>query len=731
MAILDEARRRASVYDGNWTAGWLLSGLHEHTWRISKGAETRIVDGKWVGAYRFHWGVGLPNGTRLTDPSNRAFLRGLQKLGFLAREMPGGPNTFSSHLVFLYGLSIIARWAYLHEDLLNPRQAMLTRVTKATLNDYFLDLADGGIAFLLQYPRRFLQAVYRQVLARDPSPAEMQDPFALDEEARTQIAAWLDAAGYLKPVGRDDPHRYVDRTVVAELIHADESTTKQNQRWAAFLSQFVPDTDAPKASEGRDEEARRAVRSRKEYPSQRMLMLADAKAMHASGHTMQRHLYVWQTLFSVHRHLPEFGPDPAAFQPKELHRIIHTASAGMKHTPWVPLTTALRYTTEALRWVHVYGEDLVSSFLDAYRALHQQGLLVSAPQPACANPSLSDRTVMGRQFAQRRDDFVAALPLPASLQPLKIRGWGSYLNVAGKAAFSRLRNAPSLQDAIMVLVGAITIVLGVLKPIRESELRNLRRDCVLFVEGDGYWASHDLRKKNVGDVRPEAARPIPRIAARAILLLRRLSDGLKTILGVTDAVLRDSLFALPLFGPYEAEINKILEGEDLNNILDAFCDYVAIDPDTHGRRWYLRVHEMRKSFLIVFFWTYRYASLDAARWMAGHADAVQIYAYIEANFPGQELPGLEAEYTSRVLRDYQDTGDPRETESVEELHQQVCHHFNVTDLSWLEEDTLREWLEHQFETRAFEIRPYSIRSDDGRLHTRIAFRIRALEDTAS
>ena len=140
---------------------------------------------------------------------------------------------------------------------------------------------------------------------------------------------------------------------------------------------------------------------------------------------------------------------------------------------------------------------------------------------------------------------------------------------------------------------------------------------------------------------------------------------------------------------------------------------------------------MRKSFLIVFFWTYRYASLDAARWMAGHADAAQIYAYIQANFPGQELPGLEAEYTSRVLRDYQDTGDPGETESVEELHQQVCHHFNVTDLSWLEEDTLREWLEHQFETRAFEIRPYSIRSEDGRLHTRIAFRVRALEDTAS
>jgi hypothetical protein len=366
-----------------------------------------------------------------------------------------------------------------------------------------------------------------------------------------------------------------------------------------------------------------------------------------------------------------------------------------------------------------------------YRELHRQGLLVSTPQPAWANPSKTDLERISKEFTQRRDDCVDALALPGSLQPLRIRGWSSYMTVKGQAAFLKLQQAPSLHDAIMVLVGAISIVIGILKPIRESELRHLRRDSVLFVEGDGYWLSHELRKKNVGDVRPEEARPIPKIAARAVLLLRRLTDGLKAIAGVRDPWLLDHLFTLPQFGRLEAAISKVLEEEDLNDILDAFCDHVAMPPDQHGRRWYLRVHEMRKSFLIVFFWMYRYASLDAARWMAGHADAAQIYAYIQANFPGQELPGLEAEYSSRVLRDYEHTGDPGEIESVEELHQQVCRHFAVTDLSWLEEDTLREWLEQQYATGAFEIRPYSIRSEDGSLHTRIAFRIRAREERPS
>jgi hypothetical protein len=35
--------------------------------------------------------------------------------------------------------------------------------------------------------------------------------------------------------------------------------------------------------------------------------------------------------------------------------------------------------------------------------------------------------------------------------------------------------------------------------MRESEIRNLRRDCLVFVQGDGYWIEQQLRKANARD----------------------------------------------------------------------------------------------------------------------------------------------------------------------------------------------------------------------------------------
>lgn len=132
---------------------------------------------------------------------------------------------------------------------------------------------------------------------------------------------------------------------------------------------------------------------------------------------------------------------------------------------------------------------------------------------------------------------------------------------------------------------------------------------------------------------------------------------------------------------------------------------------------------MRKSFLITFFWSFRYASLDASRWIAGHDDVSHIYAYIQANFPGEELPALEAEYASKILREYQELGTPTGTKNVDDLYQAVCTHFSVRDVSWIDESILKDWLELQFETHAFEIMPHSIKCPDGGLNTEISFRV--------
>ncbi|GEM_PF-2138123 len=719
LALLDEAESAVRSYEGNFTAPWLLSPIDAPVWRISKGEETRYVDDVLTNYYEYDWATKLYDGSNLAAQENRELLHGLQRLAFLAREMPGGPGSFTTLKGFLWSLNLLIRWTFLHGDVLEPRRYAFSRMTRQHFTDFFADLGKGGAVFALQYPQRLLQALFPVAIRRLPTDAELDDPLSLSQDDCQRVSAWLHKHGHLRKGRRSAPDEmFLLPAKIATLIGVDVDTIRGGPKWDAFIGQFGTHGDEV----GNSGRSARAA-GRREMASQRAISNDEARDSGVSEKTLHKYFDDLKVIVTLHRHLPNLCPEPLEFRPQELRQVITSTSEVSNHTPWVPLPVAMSYTTEALRWVHVYGEDLVSVFLNAYRVLHGQGLLVSAPEPEVANPTKGNYVNAYKKAAAGREQYMDSLLLPESLTPLRISGWGSYVGLNGHRAFEKLQNAPSLLDVVMVLVGAITVVVAMVKPMRESEFRALKRECLLHVVGDGYWLTQDIRKKNIEDVRPTDGRPIPVIAAKAILLLRRLTDGLKEIIGVSDPWLLDSLVTLPPFGRYEASIDGVISAAQLGVLLDAFCDYVALPPDEKGRRWYLRVHEMRKSFLITFFWTYRYASLDAARWIAGHGDASHVYAYIQANFPGEELPGLEAEYASQVLRDYQESGAPSGTRDVEEMYRAVCNHFSVRDVSWIDEGTLNDWLELQFESQEFQIVPYSIRNPDGGQVTEIAFRI--------
>lgn len=719
LALLDEAERSVKAYEGDFVAPWLLSPIYSGIWRVSKGSETRVVNGNLTNYYQYEWATALYDGTNLIDPENKHFLMGLQRLAFLVRELPGGPKTFITFKGFLWSLNLLARWAFLHGEILNPRKNIFTKFEKHHFIDFFTELGKGGAVFVLKYPERFLQAVFPLAIGRIPTQDELDAPLSLSQADCLKIRDWLQSRNELVRADRSEGNEWgVSKTAIATLIGVDVKFVRGGPRWRAFLQQFS-------ISKLTISESTVILNSsnRRQFRSQRDMSLGDAQAAGTSEKTLHKYFDDFKYMVAQHRQLPEVCPEPGAFIPKELRQLMIEASEAAEHTPWIPLNLALSYTTEALRWVHVYGEALVTLFLETYKALHEKKLLVSAPKPDNDNPTPSDYIAAFRSVSEARELFVSNLLIPSVLTPLNLEGWGGYLHLDGSKAFEKLQRRPSLPDAIMILVGAITIITAIVKPIRESEFRSLKRKCVHFVKGDGYWLSQDFRKKNIGDVRPVDARPIPTFAANSLLLLRRLTDGLKSIIGVKDPWLNESLLTLPSFGRYEAEITRVVTAQQLNTFLDAFCDHVAFPLQENSYRWYLRVHEMRKSFLITFFWMYRYASLDAARWIAGHGDASHLYAYIQANFPGNELPSLEAEYASQVLRDYQQNGSNGGVTDIEQLHRAVCRNFAVRDVSWIDHDTLKDWLELQFESGEFEIAPYSIVNPDGGVTTVVAFRV--------
>ena len=98
---------------------------------------------------------------------------------------------------------------------------------------------------------------------------------------------------------------------------------------------------------------------------------------------------------------------------------------------------------------------------------------------------------------------------------------------------------------------------------------------------------------------------------------------------------------------------------------------------------------------------------------AGDRQAARhILEWIEQNFPGEELPAIEAEYSIDRLRHLEDSS--AENPGLEALYQRVCSHFNVASLVMVPE---AQWTEYVTTLRAqngFSLHPHSLYADDGK-----------------
>lgn len=717
--LLSQTHSMASAYTGDYTAPWLLSPVHEPIWKISQGNRTRYIDDEPIDFFEYHWSTLLDDGSNLTDPINRNLLKASQKLAFLARETHGGPNTFTSLKSFLWSLNFFIRWMFIHSDELNPRKYFFTRLTQDHIVDLVTEYSQGGTVFALRYPQKFLEKVVPLAMNRPASAEELARPLELSMDTCAAVSKWLVLNGHMKRRRRSSKDDLTIKvSAIANMIGCDSPSLRGRGKWIAFRLQF----DTTRIAGNPDSTLMIGCKSACEMPSHRNIELEECKNDLMSENSTIKYYCDLTYIIRLHSHLPKICPNPSLFDLSAIQNWITKLSAPPEHTPWMPLDIALKYTSEAVKWVHLYGDDLVNIYLKTYQEMMDRGLITSGKSWELEKNSKSSQKKADKLLRNLRLRFIETLKLPESLTTLNISGLYFYSNTNGNIAFRKLRENPSLTDAICILIGAITITVTALKPMRESEFRELKVDCLHYVAGDGYWLSHTQRKKNLDDLLPEDARPIPAIAAKGIQQLNRLTSGLKQILNITDEWLLSSLVTIPKFRDFSPSLS-VPASTRLRQILDTFCDYVALPPDDHGRRWYVRIHDMRKSFLIVFFWTYRYANLDVARWIAGHSDASHIYSYIQANFPGEELPCLEAEYACQVLHEYEDKGGSLHIRNVEALYGNVCKTFKVENISWIEDSILRDWLELQFESRHFEIAPVSIVNPDGGTEIEIAFRV--------
>jgi len=603
---------------------------------------------------------------------------------------------------------------YLHKDVYQPDKYLFTGIDTAAIREYTHLLSKGGIPWVLQVPQRTLNWFYDEALGLAPNWPELEDTYVSRPNDRKSIIDWLEENGLYAQGTHDwsgERLRYVDRVKLARRLSVDEDTLRGSPKFAALLRQYEPDL---LAISNKLLIPVRGIRG-SEFPLHTTPLIKQSREDNYNAHSVQTHLGTWKNILKLHQSLPQAIPDSREIDVSSLRSMVRSGKDNA-HTPWVPLKTALAYTREALRWVAEYEDPLIDFYINAVVEFQTQRWF-----------SYQENSVgSDMKLAALRDKWVKE-NCPPELAHLNIRSWTSWFSKNQPRPFEALRSKPGLNDAMQVLMGAIAVLIGITKPIRLSELLRLRRECVKFVDGDGFWIEQLLGKANVGHAHLDIARPIPSITARAIQGLKKLADNMSRLTCEQDELANRTLFFLPGF-VRDASLGAGLTAvTDLSRFLNRFCDYVALPPDKYGRRWYIRVHEMRKSFLITFFWCYRFASLDAARWIAGHTTVEQIYAYIEANFPGDELPALEAEYAAEQLWDFHG-GEPGEPNNVAALYRSVCQHFGVKEINLVPEAELTEWLRIAFKKGLYRVVPYSVKASDGSQDVVIAFRISRLTD---
>lgn len=264
--------------------------------------------------------------------------------------------------------------------------------------------------------------------------------------------------------------------------------------------------------------------------------------------------------------------------------------------------------------------------------------------------------------------------------------------------FRQLRANVGLYELLQVMFGAALFVVGVLSARRSGELEDLRQDCL---DKSGTRIIFYNRKSSEADMREREVRPIPRVAVRAIEMLKRLASELRK-LGLVRGV--SVLFAAPsrMTGlPPTAPVSAYTE-----RLMDVLCDYLETPLDDQGRRFYIRQHQLRRFFAMLFFWGGAFGGLDTLRWFLGHTDLQHLWNYISEALPGAVLRGAKAQFAvGEVLKN-----SPEATDLANLLET----HYGTRDFSVLEAEELNQYVEELILQGDVAIEPEFINLPDGR-----------------
>ncbi|MCX7553726.1 hypothetical protein OS175_07535 [Marinicella sp. S1101] len=666
-----------AIYNGDFTSDWLLSDIHDPKWLIRTNKTVKSGDGyKYVKT--INWDRVLADSSRLTDNKNVLVLHTVQKLLFISCESQvvfSAVGQSSLQNIFNELMKLIS-WGFREDVHLNIEKDFLYNLTQARLKDYITDSAIGGI-----FKSSGMDQLFRSELSkRIGTPIVSKNMLKISEEEVFKISNYFLDNGYYSENSKG--LKYIDRKKICKKFKAIESLYKLDT-FSLFLRQFEPDYLKL------NHQVLLPLTPESEFPGHTTPLIDDIHSSKPKARCLKKIINVFSELLKTKPLFDKALPDPNQFRLGELS--MYAKRLGVSHdtTPWVPLPIVLSSLNYATDMVLNNGDSILSSLESLYLLLDRKAL---------------KGTLEGKKLEERRkivDRFLKKNFKEFNVRELRREGRLSYNDV-----FDELRSNPTLGQLLEILRASCFIIISALKPIRVNELCSLKYDCLHFKKNDGYWLKQNILKSGINGQTQEDFKPIPVLAAKAIKVLQHFNRIAKRY-GTYDQGEEEFLLFTTKIGK-SMEVANISHFDAVRRAITIFSDYFEMPKDEYGRRWYINIHEFRKSFLLTYFWTFKFSGLDSARWIAGHTHSDHIFNYIEANFVGEEMVEVEAEYAYQQLRLFNRDNSLSDIQNIEELNDDVCRHFNVKVVSELSSDELLDWISYSIEEGNYEIFAYGI-----------------------
>ncbi|ANQ29345.1 hypothetical protein BA894_23485 [Vibrio natriegens] len=249
-----------------------------------------------------------------------------------------------------------------------------------------------------------------------------------------------------------------------------------------------------------------------------------------------------------------------------------------------------------------------------------------------------------------------------------------------KRNFDAIRNNKGLFNLYDVLIGSVQFLVGAIMGRRQKELLQLKLSKNLYPNinpdsdkglATNFYLIFNSKKTGIGgnQTRSEILkRPIPRSIALIIWKLEKFNENVLTRKYNTKRLI---LFNRLLHN--SRTVSPQCSGT-YNKSLDVASDYfettTIIANQGETKRYYIRQHQLRRFFALVFFYSKSYDGLDTLRWMLCHTNIEMLYNYLTEEDKGGTLKGVKASYLVDALQ-------KGKLENIDKLRSLISKRYNV------------------------------------------------------